>query len=245
MIRFNLPVENIIFTDYCDIHFYKTNNFYTIFDDPYTDLYTYTGVVLSAVKNKTNFTKEEISVFAKNMDIPPLFKNNLATYSPIKDLKFDTSRVNVLEEEREIEVQNIRYLFFVENKWLQWSQLSDGTKRLFYIISHLTYQKDSIFLIEEPELGIHPHQLHNLMRFIKKEAETKQIIVTTHAPQVLNVLSSEDLNKIIVCEATENGTKMRHLTPQQTKRAQKYMASELSLGDYWLHADLEPQNMLR
>jgi predicted ATPase len=200
---------------------------------------------LNTLQKKTKFTKEEITLFSENMNISPLFKNNLATYSPIKDLKFDTSRVNILEEEREIEMQNIRYLFLVEHKWLQWSQLSDGTKRLFYIISHLTYQKDSIFLIEEPELGIHPHQLYNLMRFIKKEAETKQIIVTTHSPQVLNVLHSDELERIIVCEATENGTKMRHLTPQQTKRAQKYMASELSLGDYWLHADLEPQNMLR
>jgi hypothetical protein len=30
---------------------------------------------------------------------------------------------------------------------------------------------------------------------------------------------------------------------EQIKNAQKYMKSELLLGNYWLHADLEPENM--
>ena len=104
---------------------------------------------------------------------------------------------------------------------------------------YLTILKNCIIIIEEPELGIHPHQLHELMRFIKKEAGNRQIIVTTHSPQVLNILNSEELNRIIICETTNKGTKMRYLTPLQIKRAQKYMDSDISLGDYWLHADLE------
>ena len=106
-------------------------------------------------------------------------------------------------------------------------------------------QEECIFIIEEPELGVHPHQLQRLMQFIKQESEKRQIILTTHAPQVLNILNSDELDRIIVCEMTEDGTKMRHLTDKQRKRAQKYMQTQLSLGDYWLYADLEPQNMLR
>ena len=98
-----------------------------------------------------------------------------------------------------------------------------------------------IALLEEPELGIHPHQLHLLMQFIKEQSRHKQIIITTHSPQVLDTIGSDELDRIIICEYDgKNGTQLRHLTEKEISKAKKYMKEEAFLSDYWRFSDLEP-----
>jgi predicted ATP-dependent endonuclease of OLD family len=187
----------------------------------------------SAIKDVEYDFIKDVIIFPKELvDI-------LNEFSPIKDLKFLQTNIQVYENNGKMHYDNIQIQFQINEKWLYWQQLSDGTKRLFYVLTEL-YLAQGIVFIEEPELGIHPHQLHDLMRFITEQAKTKQIILTTHSPQVLNHLTSDELHKIIICEMTDKGTKMRHLTEKQTQKAQNYMKSQLSLGDYWVHADLEP-----
>jgi hypothetical protein len=36
------------------------------------------------------------------------------------------------------------------------------TKRLILLITEICIYKQGLFLIEEPELGVHPHQVNNL-----------------------------------------------------------------------------------
>ena len=185
---------------------------------------------------------EKMKAFVKHMLLfPSELCEYLNAYSPIQSVRFNQMRVIDYIEHNKKVYDNIQIQFQVNGEWLYWQQLSDGTRRLFYLITEI-YLANGIIFIEEPELGIHPHQLHDLMRFIQTQAKTKQIVITTHSPQVINYLSSDDLGKLIVCEMTENSTKMRHLTDRQTKKAQQYMKTELSLGDYWLHSDLEPSN---
>jgi predicted ATP-dependent endonuclease of OLD family len=109
---------------------------------------------------------------------------------------------------------------------------------------HEIFSKDSdlnIVLLEEPELGIHPHQLHQLMQFIKEQSKEKQIILTTHSPQVLDAIEPDELDRIIICHSEpKNGTQLNHLTDEQIKKAKKYMTSEAFLSDYWRFSDLEP-----
>ena len=169
-------------------------------------------------------------------------KINCKAYTPIEDFRLNEGFSVKINKDNEININYLRLEFLVNGEWLDWQQLSDGTKRLFYIVAEVTAHENTIILLEEPELGVHPHQLHKLMTFLKAQSKEKQIIISTHSPQVLNVLNSDELDRVIVAETTEKGTAMRHLTQKQINKAQKYMASELSLGDYWLHSDLEPQN---
>ncbi len=170
-------------------------------------------------------------------------KQNLNLYTPIQDFRFNEGFSVKINKDNEVFINYLRLEFLVNDEWLDWQQLFDGTKRLFYIVAEVTAQEDSIILLEEPELGVHPHQLFKLMTFLKEQSNHKQIILTTHSPEVLNILTYDELDRIVVAEMTEKGTKMRHLTEKQVKKAQKYMATELSLGDYWMHSDLEPQNV--
>lgn len=165
---------------------------------------------------------------------------NISNFTPIKDIKIDTDKIQKGEDEsKRTLLSNINLQFLVNDKWLNWRQLSDGTKRLFFIGCCLN-SDFNIFLIEEPELGIHPDQLYKLMDFLKEQSKEKQIIITTHSPDVLNILQKDELNRIIVTRYDpEKGTQMHKLSPQQIKKGQMYMKKVGHLSDYWVHSNLE------
>ena len=176
----------------------------------------------------------------------------ISLYSPIQSVRLNTD-FNIVGEQDELKqsVTNLYLEFLIEQSWLPFSLLSDGTKRLFYIISEVlaTYSEDNVLhsndlnivLIEEPELGIHPHQLHQLMQFIKEQSREKQIIITTHSPQVLDSLEPDELDRIIICSHdSKNGTQLNHLSDKQVNKAKKYLREEAFLSDYWRFSDLEP-----
>lgn len=195
------------------------------------------------------------SFFAKTTELSEI----LHKYSPIEEIRFSDNYNLFYEADKELYTLNNLFLEFkVNDNWLPFSSLSDGTKRLFYIISEVydkayynqtgratskTFHKKEnisrIILIEEPELGIHPHQFHKLMEFLKLESENKQIIITTHSPQALDIISEDELHRIIIAYTEFDGnTKLRHLTEKETNKAKKYIETEF-LSDYWVHSDLE------
>jgi predicted ATP-dependent endonuclease of OLD family len=157
---------------------------------------------------------------------------------------------------------NVSFEYKVANQWLTFDQLSDGTKRMVYIsfammaprstfptlsgINHKTekIQQQSITFLEEPELGIHPHQLHLLLIFLKEQAKTQQIIITTHSPQVLDILDKDELDKIIIASYdAEKGSQFTHLSEAKKEKALAYMGDML-LSDYWRFSDLEARPVL-
>jgi AAA15 family ATPase/GTPase len=164
---------------------------------------------------------------------------NLSNYTPIKGFRVKQG-FPITHKPNAINLDYLIFEFFVNNEWLSWAYLSDGTKRLFHLIAKMSVIQNPIILIEEPELGIHPNQLRQLMRFLLKEAENKQIVITTHAPQVLNILDEDELGRIILTEfSPKNGTIMRHLSAEQIAQSRDYMTSEgLFLSDYWLYSNL-------
>lgn len=187
-------------------------------------------------------------------------KEVLKLYSPIDDIRFnDNYNLYVDEESNEVSINNVFIEFKIDGNWLPFSNLSDGTKRLFYIISEIheleilgavrpatadgfygLKEISRVVLIEEPELGIHPHQFHKLMAFLKEESTRKQIIISTHSPQALDNISQDELDRIIIAYSISNkeGTKLRHLNEAELFKAKEYIKEDF-LSDYWLYSDLE------
>ncbi|MDX1939461.1 MAG: AAA family ATPase [Saprospiraceae bacterium] len=172
---------------------------------------------------------------------------NLKKFSPVENLKiedgfsFNDKNIN---NKVEFNVSFLKLQFYINDEWLYWNQLSDGTKRIFYIIAGIVLTKgiNIKFLLEEPELGIHPHQLSRLMDFIKEQSETKQIIITTHSPEVLNTLGMNELDRIIVARYDkEKGTQLQHLSKDDMEYARNYMKNELFLSDYWVMSGFETE----
>lgn len=80
--------------------------------------------------------------------------------------------------------------------------LSDGTLRLLAqtLIAYLPYQ-DRLFIIEEPENGLHPQAIETVVQSLSSVYDN-QVILATHSPVVLRLAEPKD----ILCFAkTESG----------------------------------------
>lgn len=182
---------------------------------------------------------EEIKEWLGKFELYDVAIRNLERFTLIKGIRlFEVFRI--YEEDKLGYGFDISFEFLVYGKWITWQQLSDGTKRLFYIITEVVYGSN-FQILEEPEIGIHPDQLFDLMTFLKEQSQRKQILVTTHSPMVLDILDTDELDRIILTKYDKvKGTTMKRLSKKQIVKAQGYMDTEgLWLRDYWIHSDLE------
>lgn len=71
--------------------------------------------------------------------------------------------------------------------------LSDGTVDVVALIVALFFEDKDMVIIEEPERNIHPHLISGLMELIKDAARNKQVIITTHSPEIVKHAGVENL----------------------------------------------------
>jgi AAA15 family ATPase/GTPase len=174
------------------------------------------------------------------LSIQEIVLHNLNLYTPISNVRFNEN-INLYVNDEIAFIENLRLDFLVNGTWLPWSQLSDGTKRLFYLVTEITANGNGIILIEEPELGIHPRQFAEIMQFLKEQSISKQILMSTHHPEALNHLSPTELDNLqIVSYDNKKGTKIKRLTKSQKNKAMAYMEEVGFLSDFWILSDLEP-----
>jgi predicted ATPase len=97
----------------------------------------------------------------------------------------------------------------------------------FAIIEHLAPQQ--ILLIEEPENGLHPARVTEVMRVLREVSQRSQIILATHSPLVINELKPEEVT--IVTRTAERGTLC---TPMRDTKHFETRAKVYALGELWL-----------
>jgi ABC-type multidrug transport system ATPase subunit len=185
----------------------------------------------------------QIEDLFKEFEFKPNLIINLKRYTPIENLRLRQPIIfNKSLKDNTIYVDFLLFEFSVNNSWYTWNELSDGTKRIFYIVSQIIGWGGLIFL-EEPELGIHPDQLHKLMDFLIEQSKEKQIIITTHSPEVLNAIHPDELDRIIVTRYdAEKGTVMKKLSPEQAKEmGDRIKEGDMFLSDRWVHLNLEDE----
>jgi predicted ATPase len=71
---------------------------------------------------------------------------------------------------------------------------SDGTLQFLAILAALLGPKSAKFyFLEELDTGIHPTRLHLLLQLIERQTQAGhvQVVITTHSPQLLGMLSEE------------------------------------------------------
>jgi AAA domain, putative AbiEii toxin, Type IV TA system len=212
----------------------------TDYHDDYSFLFKIFNYQLPHILETENKLKDIMKEIKERYHLIDHLIPNLKQFSPIKDIKIDWDSVPISLHEapngKAALIEDIEFQFFVNNEWVKWHELSNGARRSFYIIGNVTYATtDQIILIEHPELAIHPHQLALLMNFLKSESEDKQIIISTHSPQVLNCLGADELDRIIVARHEgKAGTKLYHLSEEEKGYASEFMEKEAFLSDYWM-----------
>lgn len=147
-----------------------------------------------------------------------LWVDHLRTVLP--DIK--TITVKEREEDR------YRYLVVItkDGKLLPSWLLSDGTLRLF-ALTLLAYlpEKKGVYIIEEPENGIHPRALEAVYQSLSSVYEG-QIFCTTHSPILLNLARPREL----LCFAlTQHGA--TDIVPGDQHPHLEEWRSEIALGD--------------
>lgn len=109
-------------------------------------------------------------------------------------------------------------------------QLSEGM--LYWLaFAALPYLHPApIILIEEPENGLHPSRIGDVMRVLRDISNTSQIIIATHHPLVINELQSDEVT--ILTRTPERGT---IATPLSSTRNFEQRSKVYALGELWLN----------
>ncbi len=112
------------------------------------------------------------------------------------------------------------------------SDMSDGLLLLIALTvsSALAGKRPSVLAIEEPERGIHPRRLRDLLDVLKSVAKRgTQVVLTTHSPQLLDEFRDQP-ESVLILDRDDAGTHVTRLLDRQE------WATELQgkpLGEIW------------
>lgn len=96
-------------------------------------------------------------------------------------------------------------------------QASDGMLRLFAILALLLQPDDTVpdvLLIDEPELGLHPHACEIVAGLLKGVATTKQVFVATQSTVLVDQFAPED---IVVVDRPRRASVFRRLSTRELR----------------------------
>lgn len=108
-------------------------------------------------------------------------------------------------------------------------EMSEGL--LYYLAYRCLAHIDpvNLLLIEEPENGLHPARIQEVMRILREISKTTQVLLTTHSPLVINEMQPEE---VTVLTRGDGGTVATPLTETHNFKAR----SELYVpGELWLN----------
>lgn len=112
------------------------------------------------------------------------------------------------------------------------NQLSEGTLRFLWLTSLLlTAPSNSLMLIDEPELSLHPELLRTLAILFQEASLDTQIVVATHSSDLINWLKPDE-----VLIADKEGGQTR-FTWADTMNLGEWLA-EYTLRDLWAMGNL-------
>jgi predicted ATPase len=112
------------------------------------------------------------------------------------------------------------------------SQVADGTLLvLAYLAVLYLPQPPRVLLVEEPENGIHPKRLRNVLGILREliqEQSHTQVVLTTHSPYALDLFSPEE---VTLCTMQDNGeVKTTRLSESPAVRRE---SGVFTLGEIW------------
>lgn len=120
-------------------------------------------------------------------------------------------------------------------KYLPASLISDGTINITALIIAMYFEKNQLAIIEEPERNIHPHLISKLVSMMKDSSQNKQIIVTTHNPELIKYA---DLDDILLVRRDDNGFSVI-TKPYQKENVRIFLENDLGIENLFVQNLLE------
>ena len=168
------------------------------------------GEKLAAVLNKMS-SNDRAAIAEGLRAIVPGLKDVRTTKLPIED----TLAFQIVEDKLKAAINP--------------ASVSDGTVRLLALLVVATWsvRNSSLIAIEEPENGVHPHLSEYLTEVLKSASQRSQIVVTTHAPDLLDYLEP---HQVILCDKEDGFTKLKRASSvSDIEQFRKHF----SLGELW------------
>lgn len=105
--------------------------------------------------------------------------------------------------------------------------MSEGMLYFLAFLAAAHAQAAPVLLVEEPENGLHPTRIAEVMAVLREVSKTTQVLLATHSPLVVNELGGDEVT--VVTRDAEHGTRGVLLaeTPGYEKRAKVYANGEL------------------
>lgn len=113
-------------------------------------------------------------------------------------------------------------------------QLPDGALRAMALVTLLlqpTQEMPELLVIDEPELGLHPHALNVVAALLGQASVNCQILVATQSPSLLDQLEPEDV-VVVEREAVEPGRWESRFKQLPSEDLRDWL-EEYSLGELW------------
>ncbi|WP_407454392.1 AAA family ATPase [Methanobrevibacter sp.] len=156
---------------------------------------------------------------------------------PTKKKEFMNLISDLLPDIKDIDVFNLddnrklfRLLEKYNNEKIIGPFVSDGTVNILALISTLYFGKGNTIFIEEPERHIHPSLFISLLEMMKEvSSKNKQIIITTHSPELLDYCDLED-----ICLISRDSEGFSIITKPSNNEITKQFMEELSIGEIFL-----------
>lgn len=149
----------------------------------------------------TNLIKDIPSYIATKM-ISAMLKNKNEKVGDVQKKVFD--EINEIFENLSIDVKvedisqdgrNITLFTNSSGDEFDINELSSGEKQLFLrtLAIKMLNPENSIILIDEPELSLHPKWQQRIVDVYKKIGKNNQIIIATHSPHILGSVRKENI----------------------------------------------------
>lgn len=125
---------------------------------------------------------------------------------------------------------------FAKNKPLPAWLISDGTISMTALIVALYFEKKLVVVIEEPERNVHPHLISRIAGMMKEASQKKQVIVTTHNPEMIR---NADVSDVLLVSRDKEG--FSTITrPSEREEVKVFLKNEIGLDELFaqnlLHA---------
>src|SRR5262249_34518160 len=104
-------------------------------------------------------------------------------------------------------------------------RMGDGIAEMVALIVELCLEEGKIFVLEEPELNLHPSGLKSLLSMVRKASIKNQFVIATHSNIVVRELGSDDNARVFrVYRESDN-----QLSPSIVEEVPKEPSAHLQL----------------
>jgi predicted ATPase len=119
---------------------------------------------------------------------------------------------------------------YAKKQSLPASLISDGTINVTALVAALYFEKKPVAIIEEPERNIHPSLISKLVAMMKDASQGKQIIVTTHNPEVVRHADIGDV--LLVSRDGEGFSTISR--PSENNEVKVFLQNEMGLEELFV-----------